>query len=331
MDLARLVSEDRARHSWFDDQLTLVAKFEPQFSDADIAEVQTLRSQLGNNLIHRTDGLPNPASLPDLPRILAAHGELARINEIDSLSDSGEIPFMSLEEVGLNHARAVKGWLDEFAVLMEEVSTEAWLLGAYHTLLGVKRTDSQAVAALRQALDSWVRLHDQGRQFSLKAVTVGEAPLDDQAFDRALDDLASGKQPFGLFGFLKGGLKARIEKVSIEGRAPGAAEEWVEIRAYRVWQREANAFLSRWSAIARVIGAPGLSHEDDLFRLGRLVDGIWRVLSDVEHHRVALRKLFPYGIDVDEVLHHGRCQLALEALAANLEKAELADAYALKS
>ena len=281
MNLARLVTDDRARHSWFDDQLTLATRFEPQFTDSDIAEIQALRSQLGCDLIYSIEDLPNPASLPDLPLVLAAHGEVARIYEIDSRSDSGEIPFMSLEQVGLDHAREVKGWLDEFAVLMEEVSAEAWLVGAYHTLLGVKRADVQVVAAVRQAFDSWVRLNDQGRQFSLMAVTVGDAPLDDQAFDRVLDDLASGKRPFGLFGFLKGGLKTRIEKVSIEGRTPAGPQEWNQVRSYRAWQREANAFLGCWSAIARVIGAPGLSHEDDLFRLGRIVADIGRRCSAI--------------------------------------------------
>ena len=264
---------------------------------------------MGSDLAYRADQLPIPSSLPELPLILAAHGDIAKMKEIDTRSGSGDIPLVSLDEVGLNQARAVKGWLDEFTILMEEISKEHWLLAAYHTILGVKRADGQLVLALRQTLDCWVRLHNQGRQFLLKAVTVGDTTLDDQALDRAIDDLALGKEPFGIFGFLKGGLRANIEQISIEGRAPKEANEWVEIRDYRAWLREAHAFLGRWSAIARVIGAPNLSHEDDLLRHGRLVDGIWRALSDIDHYRTTLSKLFPYGVDVSEILHHGRSQL----------------------
>ena len=41
-------------------------------------------------------------------------------------------------------------------------------------------------------------------------------------------------------------------------------------------------------------------------------------------------QLFPYGIDADEVLYHGKCERLIEALNANLEKVELVVAINLR-
>jgi hypothetical protein len=112
--------------------------------------------------------------------------------------------------------------------------------------------------------------------------------------------------------------------------------DWIVIQRFRAWQQEASRFLGRWSGVARAIEAPVLPAErenarPELLRLGRLVDHLHGFHSDVDVYRRAIRKLFPYGVDADEVLHQGRCTKILEALNAHLEKADLTEAIDLRS
>lgn len=335
MDLARSVAAERPLHAWFDDDLTMTDEFEPRFSESDINEIRRLRRLHAGDLIYGIAAIPDPALLPELPRVLAAHGELARINEIVDRSHAGEIPFMSLEgEVGLDGAKVVRDWVKSFSKVLNGLQDETWLVDLYHTLIGLRQLDSAALEALKAALSNWLNLYSRGREFSLKAVTITEFE-EDPAFDKALEDLSAGRQPFGMFSFFKGGLKARIEAVRIEGRVPVGVEDWAVVHGYRIWQRQAVLFLGRWSGVARVVGMPPLpaewrQAENELLRIGQLVERIWAFHEEVDRHRQTLKTLFPYGLDLDEALLHGRCERIIEALAANLEKAELADAHALK-
>ena len=220
MDLAKAVAKERPLHQWFDDNLTTDEKFEPLFSDPDIAEIRELRRRHAGDLAYGVADLADTAQLPELPQVLSAHGALTRINQIAARTHSGEIPVMALVgKVSLVEARQSKDWINAFAELIAELQAERWLVDVYHMLIGLKRPDDAAITALKGALSDWLNLYHRGREYSLKAVVIGE-PDGDQAFDKAVGDLAAGKQPFGLFSFFKGGLKTKVEAVRIEGRAP---------------------------------------------------------------------------------------------------------------
>jgi very-short-patch-repair endonuclease len=336
MDLARCIGEERVLHDWLEDHLDTAPQFEPQFSEGDIEEIRQLRRSLGDALDYKVSTLPNPAELPELPQLLAAHSDLSRLNTIVAKSQSGEIPFMTLEgEIGLDGARRAAEWMRSFANVMSDVENDRWLLDVYHTLIGVKCHDGHTLTTLKSTLGVWLYLYSRGREYSLKAVIVG-APDDDKAFDKALEDLAAGKKPFGLFSFLKSALKAKIEAVRLEGRVPAQAEDWAVVHKYRSWQQEVVLFLGRWGGVARAIDAPVLpvewqEAETELLRLGRLVEQIWQIHEQLDDYRRTLKALFPYGLDLDEAFHHGKCAKIIEALADNLEKAELVEAHATKA
>jgi very-short-patch-repair endonuclease len=331
MELARLVGEQRERHCWFPDDLTLEGQYQPQFTSAEIDEVRALRRLLSDDLIYDTDTLPDLTSLPDLARVVAAHGELSRVEELETAAKSGEIPYMLPD---LRTARSLRDWVLGFADFMGEVGNEPWLLDVYHLLLGLKRVDSTPLTAIKEAVVRWVEIHREGREYELQTVVCDY--FDDPAFDKALEDLAAGRKPFSIFSMFRGGLKAKIETTRIEGRTPSSPNDWVVIRKYRSWQQEASRFVGRWSGIARAIEAPTLPTEweearPELLRLGRLVERLHGLHSDVDMYRQAIRTLFPYGMDADEVLHYGRCAKILQALNAHLEKADLTEAIDLRS
>ena len=122
--------------------LTLDPGFEPRFGDADMAEMRKLRAALGADIVYRADDLPKRAAFPEIAVVLAAHGELARIQEIEEKYGSGEILFVSATgEDDIWNAREMKEWLVEFEGSFEEIKREKWLPPLYHSLLGIGRVD----------------------------------------------------------------------------------------------------------------------------------------------------------------------------------------------
>jgi hypothetical protein len=94
MELASIVSEGWDRHRWFQDNLTLDGRHEPQFGDPEVEEARELRRLLSSDLQYDIGTLPDPEKLPELARVVAAHGELGRFNEIERAAQAGEIPYM---------------------------------------------------------------------------------------------------------------------------------------------------------------------------------------------------------------------------------------------
>ena len=95
-------------------------------------------------------------------------------------------------KVGLEGARQSQDWVNAFAEVMADLQAERWLVDLYHMLIGLKRADEAAMTALKGALSDWLNLYRRGREYSLKAVIIGE-PDGDQAFDKAVEDSGGGQ------------------------------------------------------------------------------------------------------------------------------------------
>jgi very-short-patch-repair endonuclease len=330
MELARNVAEQRAEHHWFTDKLTLDQQHAPKFTDAEVDEVRALRRLLSTDLCYDAGALPDPDDLPALARVVAAHGELGRVQEIELASRSGRIPYM---KPAPEAARRLRDWVVGFDNFMGEVRKEPWLLDIYHALLGRKAIEPTELTALNQALLAWIEIHRQGREYELMVLECDHTA--DPALDKALHELSAGRKPFGMFSMFRGGLKAKIDGIRVEGRSPSTAADWIVVRAYREWQLDGHRFVGRWTGIARVIGAPPLPSEwqearSELLRLGRLIERLHGFHRDVDVYRQAIKDLFPYGVDPDRLLFGGESESVLEALNANLEKADLTVATGLR-
>jgi AAA domain len=330
MELAKAIAEQRALYGWFPDSLTFDPQYAPKFTDAEIDEVRRLRRLLSSDICYSTHALPDPDAFPELPRVIAAHGELSRVQEIEDASRSGRIPYMKPNPEA---ARRLRDWIVGFDAFMAEVQKEPWLLDIYHALLGRKAIEPGPLTALNQALLAWIELHRQGQEYDLLVLDCDHTA--DPTLDKALSELAAGRKPFGIFSMFRGGLKSKIDAIRIEGRSPSAPEEWVVVRAYREWQQEGYRFAGRWTGVARVIGAPALPSEwwearSELLRLGRLIEHLHGFHRDVDVYRQAIKDLFPYGVDPERLLMDGDCRHVLDALNANLEKADLTAAVDLR-
>lgn len=332
MELAKRVVEDAVRHLWFQDRLDVAPQFEPQFGDTEIQEAREARLRLGGDIIYRPVDLPDPGAFVDVARILAAHDELARDKAIDEKSRSGSLPYMAI--VAIERARAAHLWLKGFHGFFEEIRADVWLITTYQTLCGFRQSDEAATSALKRALEQWSRLYKTGYELTLRGIDVGDLPVDHEAFDATVGKLARGEKPFGLFSF-NGVLKTVINRVTVGGSAPASAEEWGQVRDLRGWQREAQTFLRQWSTLAVTLGLPPVPTDwaagrGELMRVGRLIASLLEFSSAAADRVADLQSLFPHGLDAKSTIYEGQVALALEALAANLEKVELAAAHAVR-
>ena len=169
MELARAVAEQRDAYGWFPDSLTFDPQYEPKITDAEIDEARRLRRFLSTDLCYATDALPDPDALPELPRVVAAHGELSRVQEIEAASHAGRIPYMKPDPQA---ARRLRDWITGFGAFMREAKKEPWLLDVYHALLGRKTIEPSLLTALNEALLAWIELHRQGREYALFGARV---------------------------------------------------------------------------------------------------------------------------------------------------------------
>jgi len=341
MALAARLDAERFEHAWFPDRLDLDDRFKPKFNEDDIAEARVIRARLGADLIYASEQLPDPASLPDAARLLAAHGALTKEAETEAQAVRGELPYVSLAlPNAADLIRQTHGWLEGLAGWLDEIEAgdHGWVLVAYRILLGAKPADPVERRLLASLLEEWSRLQAEGRGHALFGIET-PAPPGDAAFDAAVEKLARGEKPFGLFG--GGALKAQLAQVRVAGSAPSLKppaeqDSWKRVRDWRRWQREVQAFVGRWNAASRLLGLAGLPADfsaacDELLRLGLLVERAHALHREAPEHLAAIGQLFPHGVDAREVVIFGRLGAVRAALAANLDRSGVREAQELKA
>lgn len=337
MELSAKVEAERGVHAWLPDDLAMGTAYEAQFTDANITEARGIRTALGLDIIYHADQLPDVASLPDIPRVLAAHQALVLERNFENQTSIGDLPIPSFgEQAGVEQARSLLAWLEPFGQWWEEVAlSEAWLPDFYRTLLGAAPSDTAVRAGLRQLCGEWTELIQEGGSYFLRGIEVSGIAPADAPFDTALDALATGRRPFGLLSIGKSKLKTAIEGVRIDGHVPTDAQEWRTIHDYRRWQKRVHAFIGRWSSAARAVGLPQLPGEwetgnQEFLRIGRLVERLHGFHLAAEERITVITALFPYGVDAKRVVYHGEYSIVREVLAATVYREENTDAHALK-
>ena len=334
MALAKIVSEERELYSWLDDDLSFDSKFDPKFDSSVIEEVLRIRDKHKNDLDYTPNSLPARSSLPDLASLIAAHSDLARMTEIDDISSVGNIPFMSVDfDNALEIGKYSRDWLFKFEKIARELDNHFWIFDIYKVKVGSKHLDEITLKALNESIDQWISLYEESSAYSLRSIICGSEA--DEAFDRAIEELAEGRKPFGLFSFLKSGLKMKLDQVQIEGRSPSGTQEWSVIRSYRRWQNKVTVFSGKWVGISRVIEAPILSKqwevlELEFLKLGRLLFEVSRFWREADAQLENLKQLFPYGFDIDRSIKYGQVQEIYEALDKNIEKSALFGARSIQ-
>ena len=103
--------------------------------------------------------LPDSTKLPEVARIVAAHGELGRVDEIERAAQAGNIPYMNPD---LETARRLRDWVVVHKGFMTTVKQEQWLFDAYHALLGLRPLDPAPLKGFERGIRRVVRPPSSG-------------------------------------------------------------------------------------------------------------------------------------------------------------------------
>jgi len=337
MALSAKIEAERVVYGWLPDELAIGRAYEAQFTDADIDEARNIRATLGADIVYRADQLPDVAALPDIAHVLAAHQALVQEHDFEDRATAGDLSIPSFgKQAGLEEARSLLTWLHSFGSWCDEVmQSEAWLPDLYRLLLGATPSNAAVRAGLRQLCSECAELLREGTDYVLRGIGVSGVEPGDAPFDAAIDALAAGRKPFGLFSIGKSKLKTAIEDVRIDDRAPATAQEWRTIQNYRRWQKRAHAFIGRWSSAARAMGLPPLPGEwekgsQEFLRIGRLVERLHVFHLEAEERITLISVLFPYGVDAKRIVYHGEIAIIRESLSAAVQREQHTEIHALK-
>jgi len=98
MELAQLVINDSGVHDWLSDKLGSSDKYNPNFTDSDIAKIRTARRNVGKDISYVGKSIPNIQDLPDSANIAAIHDDLATSAKIAENSKSNHIPPLAVSQ-----------------------------------------------------------------------------------------------------------------------------------------------------------------------------------------------------------------------------------------
>ncbi|MFC3692159.1 AAA domain-containing protein [Chenggangzhangella methanolivorans] len=333
MDLARTVVEGQSTFLWFTDDLDLGARFEPQFGDGDIRDARAARIALGDDIAYRSQDLPIAADLPDMPNLLAAHRDLLAANLAGDRARSGETLIMA---TGQNEsARQAQVWIKALSDFAHGEGNEPWAFKAYRSLARHETPTDASTTAVRRFAERAVTLSSDGDAYAMQAIDLGTGDPNDPEFSGAVAALARGENPFGVFSFGKGQLKASIAIVRVMGTAPASRDEWTIAAGYVGWLSEIRQFSLQWNALAPQLGLPVIPEDraqqvQRVIRLGEVSKTMLSLASEAEDMARRLQTIFPYGLDVNLTVYEAAVKSAKDALEANLGAVETATASAVK-
>ncbi len=95
-------------------------------------------------------------------------------------------------------------------------------------------------------------------EFLMHPVSVPDEIFDNPKAIEAIKNAALTGKPFGLLSFGAAEAKRHIQRVTIDGRAPVSAEEWVHVNRFIILHGQVRAFCIRWNGVTELLSIPPL-------------------------------------------------------------------------
>jgi hypothetical protein len=339
MELAEAVAKERNEHTWFPDQLTVDINVAPSFGDGDIALVREIRRRVKDDLVHPTECIPDPRSFLPAADVVRSHQTLRNATAAQEAVERGDTPMLMAEsDADLKAAQALDAFLEKLDSLGRALGDRGqWLKQVVQTGIRLQRSERAEADTLLGLIARWGNLARQGSPYLKARVEIGEATPDQTDLDLPLEQLASGKKPFGILGLGKAESRRRLDSISVQGRRPASPAEWTTVRDCRRWYAALEAFIRDWNAMASSTGVMSLDSSwsgSDVARLivawGDHLEQTGGLLVQVNTQRGVARRLFPYGIDFEAVFVAWDTRHIRAALAANFVRIGAANAKRIR-
>ena len=330
MELAQKIVGDRERHTWLPDQPGPESKYDPVFSDEDIAAAREARKALGENLQYLGKELPSLSDLPDTAIITAIHEDLVHAKKLEERANDRNTPVLSLSaERAVERAEKLLDAVKNIAAVLKDLERRPWLFSIVETWRD-KGMDTDEVKLFNAVLPTMSDLAKRRQAVVGYAVILPEEKDGRDDLLKAVIRAADGSRPFGLVAIGKSEVRALYKKIRIEGRVPQSAEDWSKVAQTLQWRRDMAALSIRWKAIAAEYDLPPM--DDNVDAAGRwlasVIGIIGRVAKILGHDRKLIETevpdLFPYGMSVADIFGSREgAERAAETININLSKKRL--------
>lgn len=276
--MAELVVHGRARHSWFDDVLSLEPENAPPVTATEVSRAREARRRLGLDLPYVEARIPSSSALLPTTEIEKLHNVLVGIREIEEAEAKGGLLSLraTTQEV-LDEARKLLTGVEAAVVLVQELehTGEVW------TFELRKKCRQNDFASERKALealfDEIEALIKARAEFLIRPVEVADSAIGLVKFREALTRGSETGKPFGMFAFGASDVKEQVQGVKVAGLAPSSADDWKHVLEYTKLHDRVLSFSTRWNQFAQLLSIP-------------VVSGGVQALRNIELITVAARK-----------------------------------------
>jgi very-short-patch-repair endonuclease len=280
--VARRVVEDRPLYEWFTDRPGQPFA-DVGMGETAVADLAAARKRVGADLQFLNERLPSPANLPDAHTVLEWHRDLVTARSLaDAIAASEPLLRRVVTRLGLDEAEKLATALKERAIHITKLMSEPWVWSIIERQASdgpaMQRIRSTALAFLAEATE----LVRERAVFVAKPVSLPSQLPPEPQCNTIFDDLADGKNPFGLLAIGLRQYRETIAQIRVSGSPPGGAGDWQHVRTYIAFCGRVTSLTSRWATLRAELLIPDDVHfsETRVAALDGIVDRLQIALVD---------------------------------------------------
>jgi len=307
MELAQQVIGDARNHEWLPDEPGSSEKFNPKFSDSDIARIRTARRKLGEDIAYVDKRLPKPQDMLDTANIVVIHDDLVTSARIAEDTKKNHIPPLSVSvEKSVDRARNLIKPLDDLLELLRQIDDSQWIGRIFYSWINNSLENSENIDLFDDLKCELSNLSQQRQKFVKTLVEVNDPSFCMEHVIGALSNLINDKRPFGLFPFGIKEAKSIIKQIRVGGETPVNTEQWQLASDYVAFQEDMRKFIIKWNHAGQELDLPELLYAyGSLFKDAQFIYAVIskaeQIAKDWNTVREELIELFPHGIEVDKL------------------------------
>ncbi len=337
IEAATLVVNSREEADWFPDILLIDDRFKPIFGNKDISTIREIRYALGEDLKYLGKKIPQISEFPDTSRLMQVHRDLSRLGTLKIEEIEGLIPQLAnsnLEMIKL--AMTVTSQISNQKILFQDLDNaqQFWISDLQKYLRSSRRNE---ILDLFNSLNEEIlSTLDLRKQFLSRPVIISEDLEKNHELVEAINNLAKGKKPFGLAGFIgKNVQKKLLDSILIVTEKPTSSSDWEHVLNLIKFQQKSRFLLVRWNTLSNEISLPSFdSVPVNLVSAGIAIELYRKIIKSIEAEDEIienLKLLLPSWIKVDDTPYSiNNLHEAESILNHHLTRYRLSETWVLK-
>lgn len=261
IEAAQAVAGQQEALQLIPDRLGIEAAFRPQFDAQDLLALREARQQVGEAIAYVGQRLPTLETFPEVQHVLQSHLDLADEAQLRQKESAGEVPRLNGEGTAvLERLNNVLARVAQLRDMQSKLADEAhsWIPKMQACLRTGETAD--ILGMLRELLPAFEELSGERKDFVARPVEVPFECVDGDEIGRAIVNLAEGRRPFGIAGWLgKSAQKDRLDSIRILGSKPQSADEWGFVLRFLRFQARCIVLIKRWNALASELPLPSFA------------------------------------------------------------------------